>query len=77
MPIEATWLEKAPVPLGKCPHCESVPFRPFMRGQVQRSMWEWWNIWGKSRAYCALICADCKQIVGYEHPGFPDRGDRR
>jgi len=64
MPIEAAILYGQPSPLKECPKCHAAPFRPFLRGQVQRSKFKW-LFWGR-RPYCALICRDCKDIVGYE-----------
>lgn len=69
MPKEVMLLLDAPIPLAQCPNCEAKPFSPFMRGMVQRSPWTWRTLWlpiGKARNYCALICWDCKEIVGYE-----------
>ena len=45
----------------ECPRCGSKPFESFMRGLVQRNNW-----FGFRKQYCAVICSDCKQIVGYE-----------
>lgn len=72
MPIEVTLLERRPVPFTACPSCGAEPFRPFLRGQVQRTPFEapvsffraWWR--GISFATCAAICTDCKDIVGWE-----------
>ncbi len=67
MPIETRLLAGKPSPLAACPKCGAAPFEPFMRGQVQRSPRPWWRpFWGPRRAYCALICWSCKNIVGYE-----------
>lgn len=66
MPIEADLLAKVPVPLGSCPNCEATPFRPMWRGHVLRTQY-WFQI-GPKRHYCALICNDCRHIVGYESP---------
>src|SRR5438046_2851824 len=66
MPIECTLLEGQPVALDRCPKCSTWPFTPFMRGQVQRSGRKWFI--GPRRDYCALICSDCKEIVGHESP---------
>lgn len=68
MPLEAALLDGSPSPVMDCPLC-AKPFRPFLRGQVQRSPWAWWQLFGlfgESRRYCALICWECKEIVGYE-----------
>ncbi len=66
MPIEFTILEDATVPLQECSRCGCRPFRPFLRGQVQRAR-RWFGL-GPRRPYCALICSVCKSIVGYEYP---------
>lgn len=52
------------MPIEKCPKCGAEPFDPFLRGQVQRRKFKWflWDPW----PYCALICWNCKEIVGYE-----------
>ena|SRR2546425_3437691 len=73
MPIEALALTMQAVPLIYCPVCVANPFTPFMRGQVQRSRWFCWAgllslILARPFDYCALICADCKEIVGWERP---------
>jgi hypothetical protein len=72
VPVESLILEGQPVPFTRCPKC-AARFRPFMRGQVQRRPWRivlaWWPpIRIVERPYCALICAVCKRIVGYEAP---------
>ena len=67
MPIEVVTLTNAPVPLSACPSCGAAPFNPFLRGQVQRlpyTLFSWPPF--KQRPYCALICWQCKEIVGYE-----------
>jgi len=72
MPVEVLLLERRPVPLLSCPLCGAEPFRPFLRGSVQRGPTEapisflraWWI--GVPWPYCALICWDCKRIVGWE-----------
>jgi len=63
MPVEYMQLLRKAVPIARCPKCGDSPFRPFLRGQVQ-------NAWRKffRRPYCVLICALCKEIVGYEKP---------
>jgi hypothetical protein len=65
-PVEVTQLESQAIPFGRCPQCDA-PFYPFLRGQVQRRAWPLWPFW-KMRAYCALICRECKNIVGWEMP---------
>ena len=75
MPIEHTLLIAQPEPLEICPNCKRSPFRSdHMRGMVQKAIFSnaieylkrWWNkeIW----RYCAIICNDCCEIVGYEAP---------
>lgn len=71
MPLETAILDPQPSPLPLCPRCLACPFIPFMRGQVQRSPMPWWAPWPLKRwrrAYCAIICRDCKEIVGWETP---------
>lgn len=68
MPIECALLADHPQPLDICPLCYEHPFVAFMRGQVHRSSYAWWQFWGKKRAYCTVICSNCKLIVGYEDP---------
>jgi hypothetical protein len=78
MPAEYAMLRAASVPLVRCRECGDEPFRPFLRGMVQRPRYSWRTLWlpiGAPRAYCALICSACKEIVGYEHAfpaGSPD-----
>lgn len=50
-----------PESLEYCPQCLAIPFRSFMRGQVTRFGW-----FGFRRAIWAVICSNCKRIVGYE-----------
>jgi hypothetical protein len=70
MPIESFLLENAKSPIHVCPKCGTEPFRPFMRGQVQRGYFTFAflrALWRKEHyPYCALICWECKEIVGYE-----------
>jgi hypothetical protein len=61
MPIEAVTLLNRPEPIKECPKCCARPFKSFMRGQVQRSRW-----FGLRSKYCAIICSECKKVVGYE-----------
>lgn len=65
-PLETTQLESQAFPFRRCPKCDH-PFYPFLRGQVQRSAMRWWPF-GKIRPYYALICCNCKEIVGWEMP---------
>ena len=70
-PIEYAQLREAAVTLGRCPRADcDEPFYPFMRGMVQRNPRPWW-LFGRRRDYCALICRECKCIVGWESPGTP------
>jgi hypothetical protein len=62
MPIEYTLLKDKPIPLKDCPYC-GEPFEPFLRGQVQSALRRFFK-----RPYCALICWECKAVVGYEKP---------
>jgi hypothetical protein len=50
-----------------CPACGNR-FEPFLRFQVGRRPWPWWNLLclGPPRPFLALICWACKEIVGYE-----------
>ncbi len=66
MPWEYTALLSRPVPIDSCPVCQDKPFDPFMRGMVQRSCRTWFT--RVKRPYCALICAICHAMVGYEDP---------
>lgn len=74
MPPEVGLLRNKPEPLDLCPSCGTQPFRSFLRGSVQRSrLWApvawlraWWR--GEEFEYCAVICSQCKDIVGYETP---------
>ncbi len=73
MPREYVFLKKAPAPFKSCSKCGAKPFRPFLRGQVARSRlnpltrirW-WWRHGRKPFPSFAVICWDCKEIVGYE-----------
>ncbi len=69
MPIEVTLLD-GKRSLDECPACGDRPFRPFLRGQVQRSSRTWFGF-GKRRPYVALICWSCKKLVAYEDPKRP------
>jgi hypothetical protein len=64
MPIEAAALKDWPHPDVKCPSC-GKSLLPFMRGQVQRQKK---SLMGKKQPYCAIICANCKDLIGYEDP---------
>lgn len=62
MPIEVLMLKDRPEALRICPACGKA-FRAFLRGQIQRLSW-----FGLRKRYCALICWECKEIVGWEAP---------
>lgn len=76
LPEEALTLTDQVPPISACPFCgQSIkigmifePGTPFMRGMVQRSRRSWYAPW-RTRPYCAVICPDCKEIVGWEEPG--------
>ena len=65
MPIESKILKSYPYAIEICPKC-GTRFPEFMRGQVQRSKKFLWILW--KRKYCAVICHNCKNIIGYEKP---------
>lgn len=67
MPIEVNLLKNQPPMFKECPLCEAEPFEPFLRGTIQRGKRTLFGL-GKPRAYCAVICSECKEIVGYESP---------
>ena len=62
MPIECAQLRNAPYAREKCGECGAA-FPEFVRGQVQ----SWWR---KLRRlpYCAVICHECKEVIGWEKP---------
>ena len=65
MNIEVDLLARMPYAREKCPKCGQW-FPEFLRGQVQRGKrWLWI---GPRRAYCAIICHKCKEIIGWEKP---------
>jgi hypothetical protein len=52
-----------------CPLC-NAPFEEFLPNQVCRDWWGWKAFWARlfgrpKPGYWALICRDCKEIVGY------------
>ena len=51
----------------QCPRCQRKPFEYFLRGQVVRPKRFLWFL-GPIRPYCAIICRNCKNVVGYEMP---------
>jgi hypothetical protein len=65
MPIEYAILRAYPPAIDRCPQCHE-PFSHFLRGQVQRSRRVLGFLW--TRPYCAVICQQCKAIVGWEEP---------
>jgi len=66
MPAEFSLLMNQPEPLEECPRCKSKFFKSFLRGMVHRRRKRYflWGAWD----YCAVICASCKEIVGWESP---------
>ena len=62
MPIEYKLLKNEPYAMEKCPKCNQQ-FPEFMRGMVQSG-------WRKilRLPYCAVICHNCKEIIGWEKP---------
>lgn len=64
MPIECRILEGRSEIFEECPKCDHKPFESFLRGMVQRRRYKWF-FWGRW-PYCAVICWNCKDIVGYE-----------
>jgi len=61
MPIEFARLKDKPAPFDRCPNCGHEPFEPFLRGIVH----SWWRKLFR-KPYCAVICWQCKEIVGHE-----------
>lgn len=58
-------LKGAPKKVSKCPKCGAEPFDYFLRGQIGRTflfIFPW--IFGGGTS--AVICYECKNIVGYE-----------
>jgi len=53
-------------PFDVCPKCGAVPFKPFMRGRVQRPKRFLGFLW--RRDYMAVFCRGCKALVGWESP---------
>jgi hypothetical protein len=74
MPIEAWFLKGEPEPFDFCPACGAEPFECFMRGTVQRSRRQWLGL-GPRQPYCAVICSECKVVLGYENPPESDKID--
>ncbi len=68
MPIEAKLLRVKPPVYFNCPNCQ-VLFEEMMRGLVQRAKRPWYKFGrGHIRPYCAVICRECKEVVGWEKP---------
>ena len=65
MPVEFLLLKGEPVGIYWCPCCMASPFEPFLRGIIQRRRRTWYL---RKRPYCALICGECKALVGWEMP---------
>ena len=61
MPLEFAQLKDHPCPFDRCPSCGAEPFDQFMRGLVQSTWRRWLRL-----PYCAIICWNCKRIVGRE-----------
>ena len=66
MPIEYVLLKDAPCKIAVCPKCGATPFVPFLRGMVARRRYKW--LFFGEWEYMALICSECKEIVGHESP---------
>lgn len=62
MPKEYALLKGYPYAFEECKKCGQA-FPEFSRGMVQ----SWWR--KKLRLpYCAVICHNCKEIIGWEKP---------
>lgn len=66
MPQESRDLYDLAGPFDVCPECFTVILEPFIRGTVQRSKRFLGFLW--KRDYCAVICPDCKRVIGWESP---------
>ena len=62
MPIEAVVLLRYPYARERCKKCGAM-FPEFMRGQVQSDWRKFFRL-----PYCAIICHECKNIIGWEKP---------
>lgn len=62
MTKEYDLLLRKPYAKEKCPIC-GEPFPEFMRGQVQS-----WIRHKLGLSYCAIICHNCKNAIGWEKP---------
>jgi hypothetical protein len=74
MPVEASLLKNQPVEAKQCPLCKHEPLELMMRGLVHRRKWSFSFEWPLlmrfqgHRPYCAVICANCKEIIAWEEP---------
>lgn len=66
MPIEFSMLGKQKQPVIQCKNCGNFTNDPYLRGLIQRSKRWFWI--GPKRDYCAIICAFCDSIKGWESP---------
>jgi len=79
MPIEHYRLSCQQEAFNSCPNCGEKPFVSFMRGSVQKTglalLYEKLMAWYQKREprYCAVICDECKDIVGHESCATPRR----
>lgn len=62
MPKEYELLKNAPYVFEKCKTC-GTPFPEFMRGMVQSNARKFFGL-----PYCAVICHNCKETIGWEQP---------
>ena len=67
MPIEYTLLAGKPFPFETCPKCNKPITYLLMRGTVQRWKRVWYAPW-RTQDYCAVICSECSDIIGWESP---------
>lgn len=62
MPSEVEMLRGYPYAREKCRKCGTL-FPEFMRGEVQSAIRRFLGM-----AYCAIICHQCKRVIGWEKP---------
>ena len=62
MPKEYTLLKSYPYVFEECKKC-GQGFPEFLRGMVH----SWWRK-KLGLPYCAVICHNCKEIIGWEKP---------
>jgi predicted nucleic-acid-binding Zn-ribbon protein len=62
MPIECDQLRNKEH-IERCPKCRKYLREPLMRGQVQ----SWFRKVLRMK-YCAVICNNCKEVIGWERP---------